>query len=407
MSTVLLGVLGFTLTIVALAGLVLLGRALLLPRGSTRITLVNGGKRHLESARGSTLLDALGTAGVLIPSACGGQGTCGLCRVRLVAGGGRPLPTERPHLTPAQIRDGERLACQIRLRQPVEMVTPEGAAEARRWTCRVLSTRSLSTFIKEVVLELPPGERMEFQTGSYVQIDIPATPVRFRDFDIDEPYLETWERLGLLELESNPAEPSTRAYSMANSSAEGPRVMLNVRIALPPPDHPTALPGVGSSYLFALKEGDTVEVSGPFGDFHVVDSDKEMCLIGGGAGMAPLRAHIFDQLERLETERTMTFWYGARSLQEAFYVEELVTLARKHGNFRWELALSEPETEDRWDGPTGFIHEVVRDLYLRDHPEPEMVEYYLCGPPPMIRATLHMLSELGVDREDVRYDAFA
>lgn len=407
MTTILFGVIWFTGTIVALAMLILACRALLIPSGSVAVTLSNGKERTVYAERGTTVLSALNQAGVLISSACGGQGTCGLCRVHVEAGGGDVLPTERPHLSPGQIRDGLRLACQVRVRSPVTVALAGVFSEARNWTCRVRSARFLATYIKEIVLELPPGDTMDFRAGAYVQVQIPPHHLRFADLTVSDPFSDAWDQPDLRSLESETPEPVSRAYSLANYPGEGPIIVLNVRIALPPPDEPDAPPGVGSSYLFSLGEGDTLEVSGPFGDFYATDSGREMCFIGGGAGMAPLRAHVLDQLKRLGSSRTTTFWYGARSLGEAFYVEEFEALAREYPTFRWELALSEPKPEDCWDGSVGFIHEVARDRYLRHHDEPEMVEYYLCGPPAMIRATLQMLKELGVDPQDIRYDQFA
>ncbi|NNF51623.1 MAG: NADH:ubiquinone reductase (Na(+)-transporting) subunit F [Gammaproteobacteria bacterium] len=405
MQEVIIGVAIFTGIVLALALLIILVRSRLVPAG--RVTVTVNDSRNLEVAAGGQLLQALAANRLFVPAACGGGGSCGQCRVTVLEGGGGILPVEASHITRREAAGGQRLACQVAVDRDMRIQLPEAVFGVKRWTCKVRSNESLSTFIKELVLELPVGETLDFRAGGYIQIECPAYRLSFADFDIPEQYRMEWERFGLFDLESRTDIPAVRAYSMANYPDENDIVMLNVRIATPPPKLPRATPpGVVSSYLFGLKQGDTVTVIGPFGEFFATETDAEMIFIGGGAGMAPMRSHIFDQLKRLGSKRKISFWYGARSLREAFYIEEFERLAREHDNFSWHLALSEPQPEDNWSGNTGFIHEVLLESYLRDHPAPEDCEYYLCGPPMMISALAHMLDELGVDEGSIFFDDF-
>ena len=395
----------FTGVILLLTLGILAARAWLLPRASVAIDVND--ERRIEGRLGEKLLAALHRADLLLPSACGGQGTCGQCRVLVLEGGGGILPTETSLINRRQAREGQRLACQVAVRGPLRVRVPDAVFGVRRRVCSVRSTRNVATFIKEIVLELPADDPMELRAGGYVLVERPPGRVAFRDFAIDERFRHDWDRYGLWELASETEAPVSRAYSLANHPGEGRRVMLDVRIATPPPHAPPGTPpGLVSSYLFALAPGDPVTVAGPFGEFFVRETDAEMVFIGGGAGMAPMRSHLFDQLLNRCSGRTMTFWYGARSLREAFYREELDQLAAAHPNFRWTLALSEPLPEDHWTGPVGFIHQVVYEQYLKSHPAPEECEYYLCGPPLMAAAVIDMLESLGVEPESILLDDF-
>jgi Na+-transporting NADH:ubiquinone oxidoreductase subunit F len=329
-----------------------------------------------------------------------------VCRCRVRSGGGALLPTEVSHIKPREARAGFRLACQVKVKEDLAIELPPEVFEVRRWTCRVRSNHNVATFIKELILELPQGEEVPFRAGGYVQIECPPHQVHYRDFEIAEEYAADWERLDLRRLVSRVDEPVSRAYSMANYPGEKGIIMLNVRLASPPPNLPDVPPGQVSSWIFGLRPGGEVVISGPYGEFFARETDREMCFLGGGAGMAPMRSHIFDQFRRLHTRRKVTFWYGARSLREAFYTDDFEAIARENENFQWHLALSEPLPEDRWTGHTGFIHQILYDNYLKDHPSPEEVEYYLCGPPMMIEACKKMLDELGVEPEDILLDDF-
>ena len=395
----------YTGIVLALVGLTVLAKTALIPRGD--VTIRVNGEREMKAEPGGKLLGALDTNGIYLASACGGSATCGQCRAKLVHGGGSILPTERAHITPAEARDGWRLACQVPVKGDLEVIIPADVFESRKWACRVRSNENVATFIKELVLELPAEEAFDFRAGGYVQVECPPHIVRYRDFAIADAYSEDWDKYHMWRYVSKVDEPVSRAYSMANYPGEKGIIMLNVRIASPPPSAPEGTPpGKMSSYLFSLAPGDTVTVSGPYGEFFAKDTDAEMVFVGGGAGMAPMRSHIFDQLERLGTKRRISFWYGARSLKEAFYQEDFDRLQEKYDNFTWHLALSEPRPEDEWAGPTGFIHQVVFDSYLADHRAPEDVEYYLCGPPLMAHAVVAMLEELGVEPENVLFDDF-
>ncbi len=406
MNTILFGMFGFTVTIVVLTLLLLAVKARLSPGGTVKVRINDDDDKSLEVSPGGTLLASLASNGIFIPSACGGKGTCGVCVCDVQSGGGALLPTEVSHITPKQAREGRRLACQVKIKEDMEIALPAEVFDVRRWTCRVRSNHNVATFIKELILELPAGEAVPFRAGGYIQIECPAHELSYRDFVIEEEYREDWDKLDIWRFHSKVDEPVVRAYSMANYPEEHDIIMLNVRIASPPPRLPDVPPGLMSSWIFDLKPGDEVVISGPFGEFFAHETDNEMCFIGGGAGMAPMRAHIFDQFRRIHTDRKVTFWYGARSLRESFYNEDFDTIQAENPNFEWHLALSEPLEEDNWTGHTGFIHQVLLDNYLKDHPAPEDIEYYICGPPMMIDACKKMLDDLGVEPENVLFDDF-
>ena len=405
MQEVIYSVLLFTGILMTLAIIILVARSWLVPSGSVKITVND--ERDLSVPVGGKLLGELVANNLFVPSACGGGGTCGQCRVKILQGSAPLLPTEASHISKREALEGERLACQVTVTQDMSVRVPEAVFGVKRWECAVRSNDNVATFIKELVLELPDGETLDFRAGGYIQIECPPHHIRYADFDISEEYRGDWEQFGLLKLESDVKESLLRAYSMANYPDENDIIMLNVRCATPPPNAPVGTPpGVMSSYIFSLKPGDKVMVSGPYGEFYARETDAEMIFIGGGAGMAPMRSHIFDQLKRLHSERRISFWYGARSLIEAFYIEELDQLAEDHDNFTWSMALSSPQPEDNWTGPTGFIHDVLLETYLNDHPAPEDCEYYLCGPPMMTSAVEQMLDNLGVEKENIMFDDF-
>jgi Na+-transporting NADH:ubiquinone oxidoreductase subunit F len=404
--TILLGVAMFAVVILLLVFGLVLARRKLVASGDVKIDLGADAERSIETKAGSTLLASLADREIFVPSACGGKGTCGVCKVKVLEGGGDVLATELTHVTRGEVREGLRLSCQVKVRQDMKVEIPPEVLSVRRWVCRVRSNRNVATYIKELVLELPEGEEVPFRAGGYIQLEVPPYTVRYADYDIEDEFRDEWEGYGYFSLVSKSREKVSRAYSMANYPEEKGVIILNVRIATPPRDAMHAPPGIATSYMFNLRPGDEVTISGPFGDFFARDTDAEMCFIGGGAGMAPMRSHIFDQLLRLRTKRKLTFWYGARSLREAFYVEEFDRLADENENFTWQLALSEPKSEDNWTGPAGFIHQVVRDIYLKNHPAPEDVEYYICGPSLMNAAVTEMLLDLGVEPENIMYDSF-
>jgi len=398
-TQILLGVLLFTAIVMVLVTVITAARALLLPRG--RVTIRVNGEQEFIVSPGDKLLAALASQEVFLPSACAGAGTCGLCRVRVLEGGGAIRPMERIHIPRQAAAQGERLACQVPVKRDMTVEVPLDVLSARKLTCRVTGNRNVATYIKETVLELPGP--LEFEAGQYIQIHVPPHDLAFRDFDIDKQYRDEWGRYGLWDLTSHVSEELTRAYSMANYPGEQGVIKLNVRIATPPPDAP---PGRASSYVFGLKPGDDVTISGPFGDFLIHEGDSEMVYIGGGAGMAPLRGHIFELLEGRGSQRRISYWYGARSRREIFYSDDLGWLAREHDNFEFHVALSAALPEDAWDGPTGFIHEVVLDHYLREHAAPEDIDYYLCGPSRMVSAVMTMLDDLGVEPGNIYFDDF-
>ncbi len=397
-----LGIALFVAVVLLLVFFILAARKRLVVSGNVPV-LVNE-EREISAPVGSKLLNALADAKLFVSSACGGGGTCGQCKVKVREGGGSLLPTEAAHINKKMAREGYRLSCQVVVKQPMKVEVPEEVFGVKKWECTVKSNRNVATFIKELVLELPPGENVDFRAGGYIQIEAPPHVRQFKDFDIPEQFRADWERFGLFDLVSKVDEPIVRAYSMANFPLERGIIMLNVRIATPP--RPGLPPGKMSSYIFGLKPGDKVTISGPFGEFFARDTDNEMVFIGGGAGMAPMRSHIFDQLVRLKSQRKITFWYGARSKKELFYVEDFDRLQAQYPNFKWFVALSDPQPEDHWTGYTGFIHQVLYEQYLKDHPAPEDCEYYLCGPPMMTAAVTRMLLDLGVERENILFDDF-
>lgn len=404
MNEIILGSVLFVAIVLILSSIVVAARALLLPAG-TILVRVNG-TRTLTGRTGTKLLEILSAGGVPVPAACGGKGTCGQCRVVVTEGAGPVLPTEAARLTRREMRDGVRLSCQVTVRDDLEIGVAEEIMGVQSWTCRVASTRMLSPLIREIVFDLPDGETLDFRAGSFVQVTAPAYSLRFADFDIAPEHDGAWERFGLRNMVSRSAAPTARAYSIANRPDDQGRIVLLIRLALPPPTVRGAPPGIVSSWLFSVKAGDEVAIAGPYGDFAARDTESEMVFIGGGVGMAPLRAIIFDQLQRVGTRRKMSFWYGARSRADLFYEEEFDALAAHHPNFSWMPALSEPAPGDDWQGPTGFVHDVVLTRHLADHAAPEDCEYYLCGPPLMIKAVLAMLDEIGVDPENILFDDF-
>ncbi len=404
MLEIALGVFFFTSIVIALVFLILGARAVLLAQGNVQI-VVND-KRTIEVPTGGKLLGALAGAGIFVSSPCGGSGSCGQCRVRVFEGGGAILPTETAHINKRDARAGYRLSCQLAVKQNMKIAVPDEVFGVKKWECTVRSNDNVATFIKELILELPAGENVEFRAGGYIQIECPPHRCSFKDFDIADRFRQDWDRFNLWQYVSQTREAATRAYSMANYPEEHGIIMLNVRIATPPPKTDGIPPGQGSSYIFALKPGDKVNIMGPFGDFFARETDNEMIFVGGGAGMAPMRSHIFDQLCRLNSKRKITFWYGARSKNEMFYVDDFDRLAREYENFEWHVALSEPLPEDNWEGYTGFIHQVLYDVYLKHHSAPEDCEYYLCGPPMMSKAVITMLLDQGVERENILYDDF-
>ena len=407
MVTVGLGVLMFTFVIVSLVFVLLAARRSLVATGDVTIVINDDPNNTLQTVAGGTLLSTLATNKIFIPSACGGKGTCGVCTVKVNDGGGAILPTELSHVSRGEAREGVRLSCQVKVKQDMKIEVPPEVFSVQKWTCKVRSNHNVATFIKELVLELPVGENVPFRAGGYIQIECPPGVVPYRDFQIEDEYRTDWDKFDLWRYTSTVEEPVVRAYSMANYPEEKGVITLNVRIASPPPRGPEGIPpGKMSSYMFSLKPGADVVISGPFGEFFAKETDAEMLFVGGGAGMAPMRSHIFDQFFRLGTSRKISFWYGARSLREAFYVDHFDKIEAKFPNFDWQLALSEPLPEDAWKGKTGFIHQVVYDNYLRDHPAPEDVEFYLCGPPMMIKACMEMLDSLGVEPENILFDDF-
>jgi len=406
--TVALGVFMFTTVIVTQVVVLMLARRELVATGNVTVTINEDPDKAITTPAGGSLLATLAANQIFIPSACGGKGTCGVCTVKVLKGGGAMLPTERNHINRGEAREGVRLACQVKVKQDIEIEVPPEVFNVRKWQCKVRSNRNVATFIKELVLELPQGEEVPFRAGGYIQIERPSGTVRYMDFKVEEEYRGDWDKYDLWRYVSTvePGDSVVRAYSMANYPEEKGIIMLNVRIASPPPRMPDVPPGKMSSYIFSLEPGDEVTISGPYGEFFAKDTDAEMVYIGGGAGMAPMRSHIFDLFYRAHTKRKVSYWYGARSLREAFYEEEFDEIAAEHENFKWHLALSEPMPEDNWTGYTGFIHQVLYDHYLEDHPSPEDIEYYICGPPLMLKACLDMLDSLGVEPENILFDDF-
>ena len=396
----------FASVIFLLVVALLLVEARVVKQGDSRIIINDDPDKGIGTPMGKTLLASLVNNDILIPSACGGKGTCGTCKCVVEEGGGDVLPTELAHLSRAEKAGHVRLACQLKVKDNLKIRIPEEIFSIKKYNATVAGNRNVATFIKELVLQLDEGQTIDFEAGAYIQIDIPEYAINFEQFDVADRYRAAWEQFNLWQLRSKSEETINRAYSLANSPAENDRLMFTIRIATPPPGRPDLPPGVGSSYVFSLKPGDRVTLSGPYGDFFVRDTDREMCFIGGGAGMAPMRSHIFNQLLTVGTSRKVSFWYGARSAQEMFYHEEFSDLEARFGNFTYHVALSDPQPEDNWDGPVGFIHQVAHDIYLADHPDPDEIEYYLCGPPMMIQAVMKMLYDLGVEREMISFDDF-
>ncbi|MBY6212286.1 NADH:ubiquinone reductase (Na(+)-transporting) subunit F [Microbulbifer agarilyticus] len=394
----------FTIIVIALVAIILVARSRLVNTGDVNI-LVNG-EKTLTVPAGGKLLQTLAANNLFLASACGGGGSCAQCICTVNEGGGDMLPTEAAHFTPREAKEGKRLSCQVAVKQDMKIEVPEEVFGVKQWECTVESNPNVATFIKELTLKLPEGENVDFRAGGYVQLEAPPHHVKFSDFDIEEEYRGDWEHFGFFNLESKVTEPVVRAYSMANYPEEKGVVKFNIRIATPPPRTEGIPPGQMSSYVFNLKPGDKMRVYGPFGEFFAKETDNEMVFIGGGAGMAPMRSHIFDQLKRLHSSRKISFWYGARSLREMFYEDDYNGLQEEFDNFKWHIALSDPQPEDNWEGYTGFIHNVVYENYLKDHPAPEDCEYYMCGPPMMNAAVINMLKDLGVEDENILLDDF-
>ena len=394
----------FTAIVLALVMVILAARSRLVSTGNVSIEI--NGEKTIEVPAGGKLLQTLADSNLFLASACGGGGTCAQCKCVVNDGGGTMLPTEESHFTRREANEGWRLSCQTPVKQDMKIQIPEEVFGVKQWECEVVSNDNVATFIKELVLKLPEGESVDFRAGGYVQLECPPYDVSFDQFDIGEEYRGDWERFGFFKLGAKSNETTIRAYSMANYPEEKGIVKFNIRIATPPPGSEGIPPGVMSSWVFNLKAGDKVMVYGPFGEFFAKETNAEMVFIGGGAGMAPMRSHLFDQLKRLNSKRKITFWYGARSLREMFYVEDYDGLQAENDNFSWHVALSDPQPEDNWDGLTGFIHNVLFEQYLKDHPAPEDCEYYMCGPPMMNAAVIKMLLDLGVERDNIFLDDF-
>lgn len=400
----------FLLVILLLVAILLYARKKLTPQGEVTID-INQGEKVLTVNPGTTLLSTLSASGIFLPSACGGGGTCGMCSCQVREGGGSILPTETGFFTRREQADDWRLGCQVKVRQDLKIDVPKEVMGIKKWECEVISNHNVATFIKEFVVKLPEGEILDFKSGGYIQIDVPKYTMTFNDIDVEEQYRDEWDKFNMWDLKMKNSEETFRAYSMANHPAEGNIIMLNIRIATPPWDRSKSgfanvPPGICSSYIFSRKPGDKVTISGPYGEFFIKDTDREMVYIGGGAGMAPLRSHLFHLFHTLKTKRKVSYWYGARSKREIFYEDEFREIEKKFPNFKFNIALSEPQPEDNWDGYTGFIHQVLYDNYLKDHEEPEEIEYYMCGPPMMNEAVEKTLYDLGVPDEMIDFDDF-
>jgi len=409
--TIVVSAVVFLIITLLLVAALLFAKAKLVPSGNVKVTV--NGEKEIDTPIGSTLLGALQSGGIFLSSACGGGGKCGQCRAQIIEGGGEILPTEKGFFSRKQIKDNWRLACQAKVKEDQIVQVPEEVFGVKEWECEVVSNHNVASFIKEFTVRLPEGEVMDFKPGSYAQINIPAYDLKFDEFAIEDRFKDEWDKFKMWSLACKNDEPTVRAYSMANYPAEGNIITLNVRIATPPFDRNTGTwmagvkPGIGSSYIFNLKPGDKVMMSGPYGDFHILETKREMLYIGGGAGMAPLRAHLLHLFNTVkESDRTITYWYGARSKNEIFYEEDFRAIEREFPNFKFNIALSEPRPEDNWTGYVGFIHQVIHDEYLKDHEAPEDIEYYMCGPGPMANAVKGMLDSLGVPREMLLFDDF-
>jgi len=403
-----LGILMFSIVVMAMIALLLLAKSKLVQSGPVCITVNEEEDKAMTCSAGDTLLGTLSGQKLFIPSACGGGGTCGQCRVQVHDGGGDLLPTEKGHISRGDAKENWRLACQVKVKEDMAIEVEPEIFSVKKWECDVISNNNVATFIKEFIVQLPEGESIDYKSGGYIQIEVPEHDVKYADYVIQSEYREDWDKFDMWRYHSITDEPCERAYSMASYPAEGNRVMLNVRIASPPPRGPEGIPpGKGSSYIFAQKPGDKVVISGPYGEFFLKENDREMIFIGGGAGMAPMRSHLMHLFRtKEESKRKVSFWYGARSLREAFYIEDFDGIARDFENFDRHLALDNPLPEDNWEGPTGFIHQVLLEKYLKDHPAPEDCQYYMCGPPMMNKAVIDMLVDLGVEREDIFLDDF-
>ena len=397
--------------IILLVAVLLFAKKKLTPSGEVKID-INDGEREIITNPGDTLLSTMSNNKILLPSACGGGGTCGMCRCQIEDGAGSILPTETDFFTRKEQNENWRLACQVKVKEDMIIKVPQEVLGVKKWECEVVSNKNVATFIKEFVVKLPEGENLDFKSGGYIQIDVPKVEVDFKDIEVEDEYRPDWEKFGMFDLKMKNPEPTFRAYSMANHPAEGNIIMLNIRIATPPWDRANngfkkVNPGVCSSFIFSRKPGDKVTISGPYGEFFLKDTENEMMFIGGGAGMAPMRSHLFHLFHTLkESDKKITFWYGARSWKEVFYYEQFRDIEKNFDNFEFHLALSEPLPEDKWEGPTGFIHQVIYDNYLSGHEEPEEIDYYLCGPPMMNDAVQKMLYNLGVPDENVAFDDF-
>jgi len=410
MTILFTGVAVFLIVTLLLVSLLLFAKEKLTSKGDVKIN-INHGKKELTVSPGSSLLSTLGNQKIFLPSVCGGKGTCGMCKCQVLSGAGSILPTETGFFSYRQQHENWRLACQVKVKENIEMIIPQSILGIKKWECEVVSNRNISTFLKEFVVKLPEGENLNFKSGGYIQIDVPPIDVDYKDINVDEQYKADWDRMKMFNFKMHNTTPTYRAYSMANHPAEGNIIMLNIRIATPPFDRATKAfkpvnPGLCSSYVFSRKPGDKVTISGPYGEFFLKESDNEMMFIGGGAGMAPMRSHIFNLFKSMHTKRKVSFWYGARSLKEVPYKHEFDEIKENNTNFNWTLALDSPQPEDNWTGPTGFIHKVIFEEYLKNHENPEDIEYYLCGPPMMIKAVTDMLYNLGVPDENVMYDNF-
>ena len=401
-----LGVAMFTVVILFLVLIILFAKSKLVSSGDVTILINNDESKSIKVPAGDKLLNVLSSNGIFVSSACGGGGSCGQCKVDVFSGGGDPLATEMDHITKKEAKSGCRLSCQVNVKQNMSIGIDEEVFGVKKWECEVVSNDNKATFIKELVLAIPDGESVPFRAGGYIQIEAPPHHVKYKDFDIGDQYLDDWKKFGFLDLESNVPQETIRAYSMANYPEEEGKIMLNVRIATPPPRNLTLPPGIMSSYIWSLKPGDKAIISGPFGEFFAKETDAEMVFVGGGAGMAPMRSHIFDQLKRIKTNRKISFWYGARSKKEIFYEDEFEDLAKHNQNFSFHIALSDPLESDNWTGYTGFIHNVLYENYLKNHESPEDCEFYMCGPPVMNVAVVNMLGDLGVEEENILLDDF-